>query len=81
MSTTDPVILAPQHVEALDRFLITRPETSLVLLSNSRAAGLVDAGGAVSGRVWSGALGGFPHLPVEHRTNTEPGSGTPGGIR
>ena len=44
MSTTDPVILTPQHAEALDRFLMTRPETSLVLLSNSRAAGLVDTG-------------------------------------
>ena len=49
MSTTDPVILTPQHADVLDRFLTTRPETSLVLLSNSRAAGLVDAGDLFQG--------------------------------
>lgn len=81
MSTTDPVILAPKHAEALDRCLMTRPETSLSLRSLSRAAGLVDAGTVVSGRAWPEVLGFFPHLPVEYCTNTEPGTVTPGGIR
>lgn len=81
MSTTDPVILAPKHAEALDRFLMTRPETSLVRRSHSRAAHLVDAGAAVSGRTWPGDLGCLPHLPVHNCTNTEPDTVTPGGIR
>lgn len=49
MSMKDPVILTPEYAEALDRFLMTRAETSLVLLSNSRAAGLVNAGGIFQG--------------------------------
>jgi GNAT superfamily N-acetyltransferase len=38
--TKNPVILTQNHADMLDRFLLQRAESSLLLLSNSRAAGL-----------------------------------------
>lgn len=43
-NTRDPVILTPSHAGLLDRFLLQHPESSLILLSNSRTAGLEDQG-------------------------------------
>ncbi|HIH02897.1 MAG TPA: GNAT family N-acetyltransferase [Methanoregulaceae archaeon] len=47
--TTGPVILTQDHAEMLARFLATRPESSLLLLSNVLSAGLEDGGGPFQG--------------------------------
>jgi len=44
MCRNDPVILAPSHAGMLDRFLLRHAGSSLILLSNSRTAGLDDQG-------------------------------------
>lgn len=43
------IILDRDHADMLDRFLLPRAENSLILLSNSRAAGLVDRGAILQG--------------------------------
>jgi uncharacterized protein len=45
----DPVILCQNHADMLNRFLISRAESSLVLLSNARQGGLEDHGGIFQG--------------------------------
>ncbi|WP_292349198.1 MULTISPECIES: GNAT family N-acetyltransferase [unclassified Methanoregula] len=45
----NPVILTRDHAETLDRFLMQRAESSLMLLSNSRSAGLEYHGGVLEG--------------------------------
>jgi GNAT superfamily N-acetyltransferase len=47
--TTGPVILTPDHADTLLRFLAARPESSLLLLSNVRSAGLDDRGETFQG--------------------------------
>jgi GNAT superfamily N-acetyltransferase len=44
-----PLILSRDHAGMLDRFLMTRPESSLMLLSNLRRAGLEDRDGVFQG--------------------------------
>jgi len=47
--TQGPVILSQHHAGLLDEFLIERAESSLILLANSRSAGLDDRGGLFEG--------------------------------
>jgi ribosomal protein S18 acetylase RimI-like enzyme len=46
---TGPSILSGNDASTLDRFLMARPESSLILLANSRSAGLVDRGEVFQG--------------------------------
>lgn len=50
----DPVILSKKHEDMLDRFLMARAESSLILLSNSRIAGLED-----HGRIYQGTYAAY----------------------
>jgi len=49
MATTQARVLEPGDEEALDRFLVERIETSMIMLSNLRDRGLIDTGETFSG--------------------------------
>jgi GNAT superfamily N-acetyltransferase len=47
--TGDPVILSQNHAGMLDRFLMTRAESSLILIANARSGDLEDRSGIFQG--------------------------------